>query len=172
MLQDISALESEIQSAREAYKQDEAAASAILRQGPYSSLAIAEERVRQLESDEAAENTRLEAIQRLRTVVDAAKAKVLAGISEPVEERATALLERIVGRPFARIRLGDAMKLESVQPVGCSSGAALEQMSSGEREQIYFATRLALADVLGTQERQVVVLDDPLVDTASPRIRM
>jgi exonuclease SbcC len=170
MLQEIATLEAEIQSAREAYKQDEAAASAILRQGPYSSLAIAEERVRQLEADETAENTRLEAIQRLRTVVDTAKAKVLAGISEPVEERATALLERIVGRPFARIRLGEAMKLESVDPEGCSASAAVEQMSSGEREQIYFATRLALADVLGTQERQVVVLDDPLVDTDADRL--
>jgi exonuclease SbcC len=170
MLQGISVLESEIQSAREAYKQDEAAASAILRQGPYSSLAITEERVRQLEVDEAAENTRLGAILRLRMVVDSAKTKVLAGISAPVEERATALLERIIGRPFARIRLRDTMKLESVQPDGCSTDAALEQMSSGEREQIYFATRLALADVLGAQERHVVVLDDPLVDTDADRL--
>lgn len=170
MLRRISGLESEIQSAREAYKQDEAAASAILRQGPYSSLAITEERVRQLESDESGENSRLQAIQRLLTVVDAAKAEALAGISQPVEERATALLGRIAGHPFARIRLGDAMSLESVQPEGCSAGAALEQMSSGEREQIYFATRLALADVLGTQERQVVVLDDPLVDTDADRL--
>jgi uncharacterized protein YhaN len=170
MLQGISALELEIQNAREAYKQDEAAVSAILRQGPYSSLAIAEERVRQLEADEAAENTRLQAIQRLRAVVDAAKTKVLAGISEPVEERAAALLERIVGRPFAGIRLGDSMELKSVHPEGCSGGAPLDQMSSGEREQIYFATRLALADVLGNQERQVVVLDDPLVDTDADRL--
>jgi len=170
MQQKISSLEVEIQNAREAYKQDEAAVSAILRQGPYSSLAIAEERVRQLEADEAAENSRLQAIQRLRAVVGAAKAKVLAGISEPVEERATTLLERIVGRPFARIRLGDSMNLDSVHPEGCTGGAPLEQMSSGEREQIYFATRLALADVLGNQERQVVVLDDPLVDTDADRL--
>jgi uncharacterized protein YhaN len=170
MQEKISALEVEIQNAREAYKQDEAAVSAILRQGPYSSLAIAEERVRQLEADEAAENSRLQAIQRLRAVVGAAKAKVLAGISEPVEERATTLLERIVGRPFARISLGDSMSLESVHPEGCTGRAPLEQMSSGEREQIYFATRLALADVLGNQERQVVVLDDPLVDTDADRL--
>ncbi len=168
--QKISSLEVDIQNAREAYKQDEAAVTAILRQGPYSSLAIAEERVRQLEADEAAESNHLQAIQRLRAVVDAAKAKALAGISEPVEERATVLLERIVGRPFARIRLGDSMKLESVRPEGCVDGAPVEQMSSGEREQIYFATRLALADVLGNQERQVVVLDDPLVDTDADRL--
>ena len=168
--QRISALELEIQNVREAYRQDEAVASALLRQGPYSSMTSAEERVNQLEADEATENRRLEAILRLRNVMEAARAKVLAGISEPVEERATALLERIVGRPFARVRLGDAMTLESVRPEGCSASAAVEQMSSGEREQIYFATRLALADVLATDERQVVVLDDPLVDTDADRL--
>jgi DNA repair protein SbcC/Rad50 len=103
-------------------------------------------------------------------VVEAARARVLVGISEPVEERATALLERIVGRPFARVRLGDTMSLESVRPEGCSTSAAVEQMSSGEREQIYFAPRLALADVLAKDERQVVVLDDPLVDTDAGRL--
>jgi DNA repair exonuclease SbcCD ATPase subunit len=166
----ISTLEREIQSAREAYKQDEKAASEILRQGPYSSLAVAEERVRQLESDESAETARLDSIKRLRTAIEAAKNSVLAGIAKPVEERATALLERIVGRPFAHIRLGDSMKLASVQPDGCTAEAPLDEMSSGEREQIYFATRLALADVLGTKERQVVVLDDPLVDTDADRL--
>ena len=168
--QGISALELEIQSVREAYGQDEAVASALLRQGPYSGMTSAKERVHQLEADEAAENRRLEAILRLRNVVEAARAKVLAGISEPVEERATALLERIVGRPFARVRLGDTMSLKSVRPEGCSASAAIEQMSSGEREQIYFATRLALADVLAADERQVVVLDDPLVDTDADRL--
>jgi ABC-type Mn2+/Zn2+ transport system ATPase subunit len=168
--QGISALELEIQCVREAYRQYEAVASALLRQGPYCGMTSAEERVHQLEADEAAESRRLEAILRLRNVVEAARAKVLAGISEPVEERATALLERIVGRPFARVRLGDTMSLKSVRPEGCSASAAIEQMSSGEREQIYFATRLALADVLATDERQVVVLDDPLVDTDADRL--
>ena len=38
-----------------------------------------------------------------------------------------------------------------------------------EREQIYLATRLALADVLAKGERQLVVLDDVLVATDSGR---
>ena len=62
------------------------------------------------------------------------------------------------------------MELRSLQPDGWSGGAALKQMSAGEREQIYFATRLALADVLCTGERQVVVFDDPLVDTDADRL--
>jgi DNA repair exonuclease SbcCD ATPase subunit len=114
----IGELESEIQRAREAYKEDEAAARALLQQGPYTSLAIAEERVKQLEDDEAAETLRVDAVRRLRAELDRAKAKVLAGISEPVEQRASTILERIVGRPFARIQLGDGMDLKSVRPDG------------------------------------------------------
>jgi wobble nucleotide-excising tRNase len=166
----ISQLESAIQQAREAYKEDEAAARALLQQGPYTILSIAEERVKQLEDDAAAETLRLEAVQRLKTAVEESKAKVLSGISEPVELRATAILERIAGRPFASIQLGKEMDLKSVRPEGCSEVASVDDMSAGEKEQIYFATRLALADVLCEAERQVLVLDDPLVNTDPERL--
>jgi DNA repair exonuclease SbcCD ATPase subunit len=166
----IACLESAIQSAREAYQQDEAAARAILLQGPYTNLTAAEERVRQLEHDEAAETLRLNAIRKLKTAVEDAKAKALAGIAEPVESRATALLERISGRQLARVQLGDGLALRSIQPEGCSGNAPVDQMSAGEQEQIYFATRLALAEVLSEKERQVLVLDDPLVNTDTNRL--
>ncbi|MBV9397064.1 MAG: AAA family ATPase [Bryobacterales bacterium] len=166
----INQLESEIQSAREAYKQDEASARALLQQGPYTSLASAEELVKQLEDDEAGEKLRLESIRRLKTAIEEAKAKALAGISEPVERRAAAILERIAGRPFARIQLGDGMEVKSVRPNGCEGAAPVDDMSAGEKEQIYFATRLALAEVMSEAERQTLVLDDPLVNTDPDRL--
>jgi recombinational DNA repair ATPase RecF len=166
----IATLEDAIQKAREAYQQDEAAARAILLQGPYTSLASAEERVRQLEHDTTVETLRLEAIKHLKTTVEEAKAKALSGIAAPVEARATVLLERISGRRLARVQLGDGMALESVQPHGCSANAPVDQMSAGEQEQIYFATRLALAEVLAEKERQVLVLDDPMVNTDTERL--
>ncbi len=46
----------------------------------------------------------------------------------------------------------------------------VEQVSGGEREQIYLATRLALADVLARGERQLVVLDDVLTATDTGRL--
>lgn len=167
---EITELEAELQRARKEYEDHETAARTLLELGPYTSLATAEERVQQLETDCAAEKLRLDAIRRLKTAVDEAKAKALAGISEPVEERATALLERIAGRPLARIRLGGGMALDSVLPEGCAGSAPVEQMSAGEREQIYFATRLALAEVLAEGWRQVLVLDDPLVNTDAERL--
>ena len=123
-----------------------------------------------LEADEAAENRRLDAILGLRTVVEISRANVLRGSPEPVEERATALLEQIVGRPFARVRT------RRCHDVGVSASRRMQHQRRpgadvfGKRAQIYFATRLALADVLATDERQVVVLDDPLVDTVADRL--
>ena len=55
--------------------------------------------------------------ERLKTAVDEAKAKALAGIAEPVEARATVLLERISGRPLARVQLGEGMALR-FRPAG------------------------------------------------------
>jgi uncharacterized protein YhaN len=42
--------------------------------------------------------------------------------------------------------------------------------SGGEREQIYLAARLALAEVLAKDERQLVVLDDVLTATDAGRL--
>ncbi len=47
---------------------------------------------------------------------------------------------------------------------------SLDQISGGEREQVYFAVRMALADVAFTNERQLVVLDDVFTYTDTPRL--
>lgn len=155
---------------REASTAEEAAARALILQGPYTALAIAEERVQQLQKNETDEITRLNAIRRLKAAIDEAKAEVLAGISGPVEKRAPAMLEHIIGRPFAQVQLGDGMGLESIVPTGCTETAPVDQLSAGEQEQIHFATRLALAEVLSQTERQVLVLDDPFVNTDPERL--
>ena len=90
----------------------------LLQQGPYSSLAVAEERVRQLEVEEAAETARLDAIARLRAAVERAKAKALSGIAEPVERGATELLERMSGGRSAGSGSGEGMRTGSLQPEG------------------------------------------------------
>jgi uncharacterized protein YhaN len=46
----------------------------------------------------------------------------------------------------------------------------LDCFSGGEREQIFLATRLALAMELARKERQFVVLDDVLVSTDAERM--
>jgi DNA repair exonuclease SbcCD ATPase subunit len=166
----IEIVKSQLQEIRESYQQDEAVMRAILFRGPYSSLAAAEERVRQLEEEYAGELLRVNAIKRLWDAIQKTKAKALEGLAEPVQQRATDILERIAGAPIATIELGANLAPSSVQPDGCTAEAPLDQMSAGEQEQIYFATRVALAEVVAQNERQVLLLDDPLVNTDGERL--
>jgi len=110
------------------------------------------------------------AIKRLWDAVQKIKAKALEGLTEPVQQRATKILERIAGAPMATIELGGNLAPAPVQPDGCSAEAPLDQMSAGEQEQIYFATRIALVEVVSQNDRQVLLLDDPLVNTDGERL--
>jgi uncharacterized protein YhaN len=166
----IETVKSQLQEIRESYQQDEAAMRAILLRGPYSSVAAAEERVRQLEEEYAEKLLRVNAIKRLWDSTQKAKAKALEGLAEPVQQRATDILKRITGAPMATIELGANLASSSVQPDGCTAEAPLDQMSAGEQEQIYFATRLGLTEVVSQNERQVLLLDDPLVNTDGERL--
>ena len=62
-----------------------------------------------------------------------------------------------------------------MQPIGVIPEALgkpveIDNISGGEQEQLYLATRLALADVLTRDERQLVVLDDVLTSTDAERL--
>jgi uncharacterized protein YhaN len=57
-----------------------------------------------------------------------------------------------------------------VVPESIEEGVTLDNLSGGEQEQLYLATRLALAEVLGREERQLVVLDDVLTATDAGRL--
>ena len=116
----------------------------LLRQGPYTSLAMAEERVEQLDADEVAETLRLDAIRRLKTAVDRAKAMVLGGHLR-TRGGTGHRHSRTHCRPAVRrVQLGEGMSLASVRPEGCNTSAPIKQMSAGEQEQIYFRPGLCL----------------------------
>ena len=57
-----------------------------------------------------------------------------------------------------------------VVPEISGEAVSLDAVSGGEREQIYLATRLALAEVLAREERQMVVLDDVMTYTDAGRM--
>ena len=79
-----------------------------------------------------------------------------------MEATATRTLQRIAGRRLGSIRVGDGFEPTSVVPESMVEAVILENLSGGEQEQLYLATRLALAEVLGRDHRQLVVLDDVL----------
>lgn len=139
-------------------------------QGPYSAWARAEEEVARLKSETASEEFRLAAIRLLRTTVEESRNAALAAVAAPVEVAATRTLQRIAGNRLGRVQLGEAFEPTQMMPGVADVPVSIENMSGGEREQIYLATRLALADVLAKGERQLVVLDDVLVATDAGRL--
>ena len=139
-------------------------------QGPYSALGRAEEEVARLKREIASEELRLAAIRLLRTTVEESRNAALAAVAAPVEIAATRTLQRIAGNRLGRVQLGEAFEPTQVLPGVAGVPVSIENTSGGEREQIYLATRLALADVLAKGERQLVVLDDVLVATDAGRL--
>lgn len=139
-------------------------------QGPYSALAIAQEAVTSLELEVAREDCRAAAIGLLRATVAQCRAEAVAALSGPVEAAATRTFQRIAGRRLGRVQFSEQFEPVHVVPELAGSSIPLENASGGEREQIFLATRLALAEVLAKEERQLVVFDDVLLATDAGRL--
>ena len=86
------------------------------------------------------------------------------GYIDQVQRRANELYSLIVAQPDDRIRLTKTLTPSAY------GDADLGQLSGGEFEQIHLVTRLALAEALAVEDRQLVVLDDSL--TATDQVRM
>jgi uncharacterized protein YhaN len=110
------------------------------------------------------------AIRLLRDTVARCRAEAVAAVAGPVEAAATRMLQRIAGGRLGRLRLGEGFEPEHVAPELAGGPVPVDSASGGEREQIHLATRLALAEVLAKEERQLVVLDDVLTATDTPRL--
>jgi len=142
----------------------------ILAQAPYAALAAAEEEVSDLDRAIAAERIKVEAAKLLYDTLSEVKAAALSSISEPVELAATRTFHRIAGGRLGRIRIDEAFQPRGVNPEPTPDVVDLADLSGGETEQLYLATRLALAEVLARDERQLVVLDDVLTATDAGRL--
>ncbi len=164
------AVNQEASRAREQEVREEARLEGLSAQGPYSVLAAAEERVAQLEQQVKREEVRVEAIRLLQDTVAACRAEAIAAVTKPVEIAATRTLQRIAGRRLGRVQVGDAFEPAAVIPEMVEQAVTLDNLSGGEQEQLYLATRLALAEILGKEERQLVVLDDVLTATDAGRL--
>ena len=137
---------------------------------PYAALARAEENLAQLQGEFQREQVRVDAIRLLHEMVSELRSEAIATVGRPVEERASHIFHRIAGRRLGPIRLTEHFDPVSVLPESTGDSVDLADLSGGEREQLHLAVRLALADVLGREERQLLVLDDVLTATDTPRL--
>lgn len=116
------------------------------------------------------ERQRMDAIRLLRETVAECRVQVSAAIAQPVEDAATRTFQRIASRRMGRVRIGEALQPDGVTPEASGAPVGVDSISGGEQEQLYLATRLALAEVLARDERQMVALDDVLTATDTGRL--
>ena len=160
----------EAQKARDAEVQAERDLQQLSAEGPYSAMNRAEEEVEQLKADLTRERLRVDAIKLLHDTLAACRSEAIAAVARPVENTASQMLQRIAGLKLGRIQINESFAPVTVIPDGHDGAVKLEYLSGGEREQLYLATRLALAEAIGEKERQLVVIDDVLTATDAGRL--
>jgi DNA repair exonuclease SbcCD ATPase subunit len=149
---------------RDRWVEEQALLRRNLSAAPHQRLALAEERLLVLQQQYEAENLQAQAVRLLWNTIEECRGRTLSGLSEPVSDAASQILARIAGRTVSSIQLSDRF-------AAASAGAfSLDELSGGETEQIWLATRLALAGLLSRDERQLVVLDDVLTATDPGRL--
>jgi ABC-type cobalamin/Fe3+-siderophores transport system ATPase subunit len=151
-------------------KTEEGRLAQLAAAAPHSALARAEEEEERVGAELSREVLRTEAIRLLRNLVHTCRAEAVSAVSAPVEQEATRILHRVAGARLGRVTVGDGFEPVAVVPEEVRSEVELGSVSGGEREQVYLATRLALAEVLARDERQMVVLDDVLTATDAGRM--
>jgi DNA repair exonuclease SbcCD ATPase subunit len=142
----------------------------IIAQAPYSQLAAAEEQVAALNEEAARERLRLNALRLLYETYCRRKQQLVEALVAPVCKRAEQTLARIAGGRFERLQMNESFAVEGIVPRHAPESVGLDQLSGGEREQVHFAVRLALADVAFEGQRQLVVFDDVFTFTDTARL--
>ncbi len=155
---------------RDTEKTAEGQVAELSRQAPYTKLAACEERLAAIESRIDREQLRLQAIELLRSTVCQLRLEMTARVVQPLEQVATRLLERIGGPTVGRVGLDENLKPAFVEPALARQQVGLENLSGGESEQLHFVCRLALAEILARDQRQLLVLDDVLTATDAGRL--
>jgi hypothetical protein len=141
--------------------------------GSYAKLVAAEEYAAHCESDLVAAKHQAAAIACLCRAFDRIASERLASVIGPVTAASTRYLTRIVGAPLGDIAIGEGLAPTGVIDAASGQRLAIDgTLSSGEKEQVYLATRLALAEVIAKDRgRQLFVIDDAAIATDPSRLR-
>jgi exonuclease SbcC len=109
------------------------------------------------------------AIGLLYDLIQIYKTKSIESLSDPVKKMVNEDLKRLLGIKYT-VHLDEGIKPISVESSSWGTVIPIENLSFGTEEQIWYLFRLALGRLLSHEERQLVVLDDPLANTDASRL--
>ena len=145
----------------------------LLDRAPYDRSARLEEEIGEMQAEIGRDRLRADSLRLVRETISECEREATTGVAGPVSERATKLLRRIAGVRIGRISVSDDLTPWAVEPTEAEGAIDLEDLSGGEREQVYVAVRLSLAELLTKDagRRELVVLDDVLTFTDDERLK-
>lgn len=165
----LESLRNEVDELREKENTAEGRLEAAADKGAFSAAVRAAEQCAALEQEIRQEELRTDAIKMLRDTVERYREKASEDVTGPVEGMATKFMHRIAGPRTGVIQMSSGLEPAHILPRSVDNPVAVDNLSGGEKEQLYLSTRLALAGMLSAEERQLVVLDDVLISTDSGR---
>ena len=134
-------------------------------------------RVDDLEGRLAVARRRLEVVERrsgaarlLQRLVDYHHDRRARELVAPVAELVDRWLQHVTGRRYRGLALDDKLVPLEVRPARYHEALPLESLSYGTYEQVVVLLRLALGALLSREERQLVILDDRLVNADAERL--
>lgn len=142
-------------------------------QSPYAELAAVEDEIAALEEEIAAGRREAAAMRLLYETYHDCRRDFGQHAAETIETAALRHLGEIFGREFGSLDLNDGLAPRGFTPPTSGDDPeklGLDRLSGGEQEQVHFAVRLALAESLAADERQLLVFDDALTATDPQRM--
>mgnify|MGYP001295782516 CR=1 FL=1 len=124
-------------------------------------IAAAELELAELRQRREALQEEIEALVLAYRELQAAVRDYHATYRERLEDAASRYFARMTARPGRRVTLDQDFRVGVVEPDG--TPVPPEQLSQGARDQLYWALRVAIADLVAADARLPFLLDDPFV---------
>jgi len=110
------------------------------------------------------------AIELLYNLMHFYRGKTIETLTIPIQKMMAEDLRILFGEKYTSVRFDNGVKPASVEVPIWGINASIDVLSFGTKEQIWYLFRLALGRSLSSEERQLVVLDDPLANTDLSRM--
>lgn len=140
--------------------------------GLYSQAVRYEEALKIAESKQALALRKAKAVRLLHHLGNTRKEQLLDTLTEPIRDEATRIFQLVTSSPARSLELSSDLSLSGIRidQEDSETIGSMDDFSIGAQEQLMMSVRLALGHFLGQVERQLVVLDDPLVNTDPNRL--
>lgn len=110
------------------------------------------------------------AIELLYDLLHFYRGKTIESLTSPIQKVMVEDLRVLFGEKYTCVKFNEGVKPISVEVPTWETEASINFLSFGAKEQMWYLFRLALGKLLSNDEKQLVVLDDPLANTDPSRM--